>query len=227
MMLRPNYLAIALAGCALLASAPLALAHVSADGPAFAGENQVIAFHVGHGCSGADTYSLEIHLPEEVISVRAMPSAFGSAQVVTDDAQLPTSVIWTKSGEDLKATDDQYYELKIRIAVPDQPFSTLEFPTTQICRAEDGTETTVEWDGSADEPSPSVVVMPARAAGWNKYTVSGSIDDLEAYFGDAQIVWAGNAAYSANPTTMALIEAEANVEPLATIEAGTEIWVKY
>ncbi|MGD8863022.1 MAG: hypothetical protein PVI30_23615 [Myxococcales bacterium] len=47
------------------------------------------------------------------------------------------------------------------------------------------------------------------------------------YFADAQIVWSGDAAYSSNPATADMIDAEDGVSVLESIEAGAEIWVKY
>lgn len=224
-----NVFAAAFAGCALVAAAPFASAHISVSSPAFAGDHAVLTFSIGHGCSGADTYSIDVHLPDAVLSLRARPSAaFGNPTIATDSAQLPTDVVWTKT--EVTASDSQYYELEISFKIPDVPFTTLYFPVTQKCRAEDGTESTVEWSalpGEDGEPAAALVVLPPHHAGWNQYTVPAAIDDLEAYFGSAQIVWAGNAAYSANPSTATLIEAEDGVDTLTTIDAGAEIWVKY
>jgi hypothetical protein len=120
----------------------------------------------------------------------------------------------------------------MRIGVPDAPFERLYFPATQTCLDEEGEEVDVAWDAMAtghDEdvnPAPSLVVMPARHAGWNKYEVADAIEDLSV-FDDAQIVWSGDAAYSSNPSTAEMIEDEDGVETLAEIEAGAEIWVKY
>ena len=47
--------------------------------------------------------------------------------------------------------------------------------------------------------------------GWNKYVVAQAVPDVAAIFGDAQIVWKGTAAYSANPATAALIAATPGV----------------
>ena len=157
-----------------------------------------------------------------------MPSAFGDAVVVTDSSGVPTSVAWTKSA--VKENDDQYYELQIRIKVPDASFTMLKFPATQVCRSSEGVETTVEWAAGANEEgeaAPMLAILPVRAPGWNKFQVASQVDDLSAYFGDAQIVWAGDAAYSANATTMELIAAESDVQELSSLKAGTVIWVKY
>jgi len=224
-----------LATCSLLSFANGALAHVSVAGPAFAGKSQVLTFGVGHGCEGGtDTFRVEIAIPEEVKSLRALPSAWGEAVLTKNDADSVTAVTWTKS--EVRDADDQYYQFAIRITVPDAPFTTLYFPATQTCRNADGEETTVAWAAlPGDEPpaegeevleSPALLVLPPRMPGWNKYTVEDDIDDLS-MFDDAQIVWVGDAAYSANPETAKLIESEDDVDELEKIEAGAEIWVKY
>ena len=55
------------------------------------------------------------------------------------------------------------------------------------------------------------------------------IDDIKdlTIFKDALIVWRGNAAYSANPNTVAQIKAEAGVTELTELKANDEIWVRY
>jgi hypothetical protein len=50
---------------------------------------------------------------------------------------------------------------------------------------------------------------------------------LKAFFGDAQIVWKGTAAFSANPTTAGLIAGTSGVTALTSIAAGDVIWVKH
>jgi uncharacterized protein YcnI len=228
-------MAAAVAGCSWLLWAHTALAHVSVAGPGFAGKSQVLTFSIGHGCEGADTVRLEIAIPEEVTTVRAVPSVWGEAELTRNDALVVTAVAWSKA--EARAEDDQYYQFAIRISVPDMPFTTLYFPARQFCRAADGTETTVNWEalpadieaapmGMEPEPAPALLVLPSRMPGWNKFTVGDAITDLS-IFDDAQIVWAGDAAYSSNPETKNLIAAEADVDELTEIEAGAEIWVKY
>lgn len=213
-----------------------AFAHVGLSGPGYAGQTQVVTFGVGHGCEGADTYKIEVKIPKEVTTVRGLPSAFGEADVVADSAGVVTAVSWTKTGK-IRAQDDQYYQLSIRIRVPDAPFTTLYFPTKQTCRAADGTETVVDWDalpaevdaapaGEEPEPAPELRIVPVRSPGWNKFTVTEKIEDLS-IFDDAQIVWSGDAAYSKNAVTAELIKSEDGVTELTSIAAGAEIWVKY
>jgi uncharacterized protein YcnI len=221
------------AACGLLSFVSPALAHVSVAGPGFANQSQVLTFSVGHGCSGADTVRVEVNIPEEVTTVRALPAVdFGEAEVVTNDAKLVTSVVWSKPTP--RAADDHFYQMAIRIKVPDAPFTKLSFPAKQTCRTPDGTETVVNWAdtmpsttaGEESHPVPSITILPVRQTGWNKFTVPNKVDDLS-IFADAQIVWADDAAYSSNATTADLIKSEDGVKELTTIEAGAEIWVKY
>lgn len=223
----------------LLASAAsfapaVASAHVSiASGPGFAGTSQEIAFGVGHGCSGLDTYSVKVDIPAAVTSVRTETSDFGPATLTKDAANVITAVTWQKPDASLLEEDTGYYKLLIRIKVPNNPFTVLRFPTHQTCRSKDGaTTTTVDWiaaeetDGGA-EPAPALTILPARLPGWNKFLVPGALSDLGAFFGDALIVWRGTAAYSVNPHTAEQITKTSGVTSLAALAANDEIWVKY
>lgn len=226
---------LAVVGTIVAFSSPV-WAHVSLTGPGYAKQSQVIPFNIGHGCDGADSVSLEVTIPEEVTTVRAVPTVWGDAAVTYDDAGLPRSVKWTK--QNARTKDDQYYQFAIRIAVPDLPFTTLYFPAKQTCRDADGKESVVEWakrpeeiseaagESAGNEPAPGLLILPVRYPGWNKITVAKEVTDLT-IFKDAQIVWAGDAAYSANPTTLEQIKAEDGVTELTKIDANAEIWVKY
>lgn len=223
------------AGASLL-FAPTAFAHISIAGPGYAGQSQVVTFGIGHGCTGTDTYSVEVTIPKEVTTLRAMPSVFGDAEVVAGDDDIVSSVKWTKAAK-IHTKDDQYYQVAIRISVPMTPFVTLLFPAKQTCRAADGTETVVNWAatpeevaaakvGEEPEPAPALVILPVRSTGWNKFTATKKITDLK-IFDDAQIVWVGDAAYSKNAVTAGLIKSEDGVTELTEIAADAEIWVKY
>jgi uncharacterized protein YcnI len=232
-------LPLTLTAAALLA-ATAANAHISVSGPAFAGATHEASFGVGHGCDGADTYRVKVQIPSGVTSVRPLDSVFGKAVLEKNAEGNVTAVVWTKLTGDVLPADTNYYKLAVRFKIPETPFKTLYFPTLQTCRAADGTETTAEWidtsgdhgshDGSSGEeaalPAPALLILPPRAPGWNKYTVSEHVHDLTV-FKDALIVWAGKAAYSPNPVTQSLIEAEPDTEVLTAIHPGTEIWVKY
>ena len=211
-------------------------AHVSiASGPAFAGKRAVLTFSVGHGCEGADTIAIDVSLPSAITSARGMPSTFGFADVQLDDADLPTNVVWTK--DEVREVDDQYYQLGIRIAVPDEPFSVHYFSVLQGCRDADGMEYATDWaalpgdepeeEGEEAPPAAQLVIVPERHPGWNKFEVPSDIDDLALFFSDAQIVWLDDAAYSANPAIAELIEDDEDVDTLEDIPGDSEIWVKY
>lgn len=212
-------------------------AHVSiVSGPAFANATEKVTFGVGHGCTGADTYSVRVQIPEGVSSVRPEMSAFGKANVEKDAQQNIVAISWTKADIDVLDADVEYYELTMRLKVPNRPFSKLYFPATQVCRAMDGTVTTVEWSvaGSGDsgemegaEPAPELVIVPPRHSGWNQFAVPEAISELDAFFSDALIVWRGKSAYSANPATADLIETTSGVSALSSLAAGDQVWVKY
>ncbi|MES1172243.1 MAG: DUF1775 domain-containing protein [Bacteroidota bacterium] len=215
-----------------------AVAHISvASGPGFAAATQEIAFGVGHGCAGADTYRVRIEIPAGVTSVRAVRSDFGKTTVEKDAAGLVTAVVWQKADADALDADTNYYKLVLRLKVPDQPFTSLYFPAHQTCRAATGTLSVVDWVGlptatpvdgaAAEEPAPALLILPARRAGWNKFTVPAAVADLSVPFADALIVWKGSAAYSSNPATADQIKATSAVSTLTSLAAGDQIWVKY
>lgn len=226
---------IAALGSAALLISSTALAHVSVSGPGFADTTQVLTFAVGHGCEGSDTVAIEVSIPDEVTTVRALvgPDGFGQPVLTRDDAEVITKVTWTKA--EAEAGDDRYYQFGLRIRVPNMPFETLLFPTKQTCRNADGDEIVADWALSPEEAAeggdhaleaPALKILPPRKAGWNKYTVEDKIEDLS-IFDDAQIVWLGDDAYSSNEATKELIESDDDVGELTEIAAGSEIWVKY
>jgi uncharacterized protein YcnI len=231
-------LAVGLSLIAVVAAPGAALAHISiASGPGFANTTQEIAFGVGHGCAGADTVGVRIEIPTDVLSVRPLRSDFGKVSIEKDAAGTITAVSWQKADADALDADIAYYKLVVRLKVPNKPFTTSFFKAHQTCRAMDGTLSTVDWTmlpddpdadgGVADEPAPPLVVLPVRQPGWNKYVVAQPVPDVAAIFGDAQIVWKGTAAYSANAATAELIAATPGVSALTALGAGDEIWVRY
>jgi periplasmic copper chaperone A len=219
-----------LAAVAALASiSSIAEAHISiSSGPAFANKTQKITFAVGHGCEGADTIAVQVDLPAGVSSVRAMPSDFAKPALVKDGANAVTAILWTKPDADHQLEDFGYYEITLRARVADVPFTTLTWKITQTCKAADGTVLPpVVWDGA---DGAKLNVVPARVPGWNKVTLAAAVPaaGLPTFFGDAQIVWRGTAAYSANANTMAQIAGTTGVTALESdLAAGDEIWIKY
>jgi periplasmic copper chaperone A len=156
-----------------------------------------------------------------------------------DAGGLITSVTWQKPDADLLPSDSEYYKLIIRMRTPNQPFTAIYFPIIQTCKKPDGTLLETRWvgkpgdpllpDGGMEEPAASLSLMPARLPGWNKYTVPVAIPNnvLAGWFGNAIIVWKGNAAFSANPATTELIKNTAGVVALDSLQANDEIWVRY
>lgn len=145
---------------------------------------------------------------------------------------------------DVVEGDPNYYQVSLRIGIPDRPFTKLAFATYQSCRTPAGVESKNDWVGGSPEapampaagvdagtiePAPSVVIVPKRSPGWNKYVPTTAIaaPDMAAFFGDAQIVWVGSAAYSSNTETAARIKTEPNTQVLEAIAANATVWVKY
>jgi uncharacterized protein YcnI len=223
-----------LAAAGILLAPAIARAHVTvSSGPGFANSTQEIVFAVGHGCEGSDTYSVKVDIPAGVTSVRPLTSDFGKVTVEKNAEGDVIAVIWQKPDAELLASDFGYYKLALRLRVPNKPFTTVYFPTHQTCKASDGTTLTTHWvttpgtTGSTDEPAPELRIVPARKAGWNKFTVPGDITDLSVYFSDALIVWKGTAAFSSNAVTTELAKGTSGITELTELKANDEIWVKY
>ena len=223
-----------LLGAAISLVPAMAAAHISIAGPVFANTTQIVKFGVGHGCDGMDTFSVKVDIPAGVTSVRGLPSDFGKLSVQTDATGAVTSVTWTKRAEETLPSDLAYHELSIRAKLPDQAFTTVYFPTHQYCYGADGGIIVSDWIGTDPtnttvEPAPFAKLLPARRAGWNKFTVPVAVADVAAsgFFGDALIVWKGNAAFSPNTATTDLIKTTAGVTALTALSANDEVWVKY
>lgn len=222
------------------ALASTAAAHVSiSSGPADANKSQIISFGVGHGCEDAaqkhlDTVKIRVAIPAGVTGVRALFSDFGKPTLIRSGNTV-THVEWTKAPGDLLDGDDSYYQLQIRARVPDAPFTKIKFAVRQTC--EDSTthaQVVVDWDqdegSTTGDPAPYLTVVPARSSGWSQIKMTRAIsqDELPVYFGGAQIVWRGNAAYSSNASTAMLIGATQGVTAISGgLQANDEIWVKY
>jgi uncharacterized protein YcnI len=212
-------------------------AHVSASASgAYANTTVETNFNVGHGCEGLDTYSIKINIPDGVTGLRVVENgSFANVTIEKDAAGNVTSVTFTKAQSAVRAEDDAFYKLVLRFKLPDKPFTTLYFPANQVCKSQDGATTkNTDWVATTPsegeggpEPAPALYVLPARKPGWNKYSAPAEIKDLATVFADAQIVWSGDDAFSANSNTAAQIAAEDGVGKLQSIAAGSELWVKY
>ncbi len=203
----------------LLGMLPAAEAHVSfVNSRAPAGTNFIATANVGHGCEpegvegGLDNTSVVMVIPAGITSFRPIHSTFGLATVDGN------TITWTANEASVQPSDTHYHQVSFRFSVPNAPFTSLFFDTTQFCGEE-----VLAWK----DESPVIAIVPGpRAIGWNKYTAQSDIlaADFATYFGDAEIVWTVSPAqaYSANPHISALIQ-----NPLTIIPAGASYWVKY
>lgn len=225
----------AIGALASVADAHVGLSNVNAA----AGKSAVLTFSVGHGCTTQagkhlDTRKIRVSIPAGVTSVRALFSDFGAPTIIKDAGTI-THVEWQKPVEQLLDADDSYYEIKLRIGVPNVPFTKLRFNVEQTCEdSTDHSTMVVNWDedeGSSEEPAAFLKVVPARtnATGWNKLTIPVALtqEQVATYFGDATIVWRGMSAYSPSSVIATLITSTPGVTALDGIAAGEEIWVKY
>lgn len=222
----------------------VAAAHIEiSSGNANAGKTAKVTFAINHGCKipdandstvehELDTLSIQIDIPAGVDgkTVRAMPSDFGGAPVMTKDADgAITSVKWTRDVSDLQPQDSLgYYEITLKLTVPDAPFTRVPFVVTQTCM-DGSTPIVVAWDDTA-EPAPRLTVLPQHESGWNKLTLTTAVafSDFKYYFNDAAIVWKGTSAFSKNAVVSMLIGMTAGVTAInSDLAAGDEIWVKY
>lgn len=216
-----------------------ASAHVGA-GPATlqANSSQEITLSIGHGCvipnvtpeTYTDTTSLTVDIPAGVTSVRGVSNPdFPNLTYTKDTNGNVTNITWAKAAGAELNSDSNYYKLVLRGRLPNAPFTKLYFKSHQVCKAP-GKAT--DWvalptDPPGGEPAAEVTILPAKAPGWNKYTVPVAVTDLSAFFKDAQIVWKGSAAYSANAIIAEQIKGETGVTALTSLAANDEIFVKW
>jgi uncharacterized protein YcnI len=164
-----------LAAGVALAGSP-ALAHVYLEGKqATVGASYKAVFAVPHGCAGSPTTKLRVQIPEGVISVKPMPKAGWSVDVVEGTysseytyhgnkiSSGAKEVVWSGG----KLLDRNYDEFAFSAYLTDslKPNASLYFPVVQEC--EKGVS---RWiDIPADEagrshdsktPAPGVKLLP-------------------------------------------------------------------
>lgn len=223
----------------------LTQAHVSTSNPVLANSSQIITLNVPHGCQEFDTSKVEVSLPIEFKLTRPIDNVFGKAKSQKSQLNEPfelygktytsdvRSLTWSKNNDDILESDTKMYQFSFRSRIPNTPYKKYYIPTIQSCKAAGGETLTNEWvfpgstpHGSTDKPAPTILVIPKYTPGWNKYTITENINDLSVFEG-AYIVWAGESAYSNNPTTQKQIEDTPDIGILESIPANTTIWVKY
>ncbi|MBR0829396.1 YcnI family protein [Bradyrhizobium manausense] len=128
---------------AMLAATP-ASAHVFLEGKqASAGASYKAVFAVPHGCSGSPTVKIRVQVPEGVISVKPMPKAGWTVDVVEGKyaseyeyhgnkiSSGAKEVVWSGG----KLVDHNYDEFVMNTYLTDtlKPNTTLYFPVVQEC----------------------------------------------------------------------------------------------
>jgi periplasmic copper chaperone A len=221
---------------ASLLTASLAEAHVSiVSGPAASSKSQKITFGVGHGCGALDTTKIRVEIPAGISGVRPLASDFGKP-IVEKTGNNVIAVTWEKPEGNRQTDDVEYHELTLRARVDAKPFSVVYFRVIQTCTPAVGDDVVVDWiattPGAEGEPAAELLVTPARTPGWNKYTLDATTtvagNELAKYLGDALIVWRGNAAYSSNANTAAMIATTPGVTALTgDLRPNDVLWVKY
>ncbi len=139
---------------AILALAALAVpvaAHVHTGvTEARPGERVEIALEIGHGCAGKPTTGLRVAIPPGLEKVEALPAEGWQTAV------SPTEVSW--SGGTLGDHDKGRFALAATVS--GDATGQIVLPIIQVCGDE-----TLRWidpDPAADNPAPSIRVLPAQ-----------------------------------------------------------------
>jgi len=121
-----------------------ALAHVSLETKqATIGASYKAVFKVPHGCAGSATTKIRVQIPEGVISVKPMPKAGWTLEMVKGKYAAEYDYFGSKLSEGVKEVawsggklaDDNYDEFVVTTYLTGglKPDSTLYFPVVQEC----------------------------------------------------------------------------------------------
>ena len=187
-------------GIAALVAAP-AQAHVSGTpSVANAGSSTVLTMSVGHGCEDSPTTSIEIQVPESVLSVTPTRNPFYSLETnivqldepVTDahgnEVTERTGSITYTAKEPLPSGERDTFELSFQI--PDTPGEQLAFPIVQTCEQGETGWVEVPQEGQdpeeLDNPAPSFEILPAADDAHGGSDEEASETDAEATSDETQ-----------------------------------------
>ena len=166
------------AAVTFVAAAP-ASAHVTVSpSDAAAGAFTVLTVSVPHGCDGSPTTSIEVQIPEQILSVTPTRNPFWEEEAkisqldepVTDSegnevTERVSSIVYT-ANEPLPDHVRDTFELSFQ--VPDAAGETLTFPTLQTCAKGRTAWVEVPEEGQdafeLEHPAPAFEVLPAEAA---------------------------------------------------------------
>ena len=168
-MVRPAAAAAALAALALLPAG--ALGHVGIEPPtAPAGSETTFTVTIPHGCEGSPTTGIALKLPTSIRAAWPAPAPGWELDATPagdqpdqggETAQQVDIVRW--SGGDLP--DGQLGELRIRLALPDEPGAVLAIPAVQTCADGETRWIQVPADGERAEdlaePAPTITLTAA------------------------------------------------------------------
>lgn len=159
------------ASSTLVAFAVPAFAHVATDPSSVeAGASARVGFRIPHGCEGAPTDTVEIQIPEGVISVKPQFKAGWTVEVEQVDTapyELWGKTLTTRVGvvrwSGGSLPDNQFDDFAISAKMPDAAGTTLAFPVVQKCgTAQNAWVEPMNADGSEPEhPAPTLEIVAA------------------------------------------------------------------
>ena len=167
---------------ALVLSAAASAHIVLADPEAEAGSYYAGAFRVGHGCDGKATTSVEIEIPDGILTARPRPKPGWTIAVKTAPLAEPVaaeggrqitertvSIAW--SGE---LSPDQFDEFEILMKLPAGE-GPIYFPVVQTCGGDAVAWTDIPAAGQAwhDVPHPAPVLTLIAPAGHDGHAGHG------------------------------------------------------
>ncbi len=160
--------------------APTASAHVSlTPSSTAAGAHAVLEVSVPHGCDGSPTTQVTIRIPEEISAVTPTRNALW--EVEKDVVQLDPPVTDGHGNEITERVDSVTYRadvplpegyrdvFELAVQIPDEPGTTLVFPTVQTCEEGETAWIEVPSDGESgadlERPAPAFEVTAVAGAG--------------------------------------------------------------
>jgi uncharacterized protein YcnI len=187
------------------AAAP-AGAHVTGTpSDASAGAFTILTLSVPHGCDGSPTTSIEIQLPESVLSVTPARNPFYDVRTTIEQLDEPITDAHGNEVTERTATvvytartplpEGQRDTFDLSFQVPDAAGESLTFPTVQTCeQGETGWVEVPEAGQDPEElehPAPAFEILPAAGA-------AAEVDDTQATSDESDsadtLGWAGLAA---------------------------------
>lgn len=214
-------------GTVIVATATPSWAHVSANpSSTSAGSYARIDFRLPHGCDGAATDTVEIQIPEGVVSLKPLNKAGWSVETeevetapYESNGQTLTKRIGVVRWTGGNLPDSQFDDFAISAKFPATPGVTLYFPTVQRCGS--ASESWVDLPGvdGAEPEHPAPALELVAAAGDNGHGGDHSADSVPPT--SAMIDVADNSGEASNDNTSAtVIAVVALVVSVCSLAAG-------